>query len=130
MDALGLENILKTNRDWKEEDINIYQNKFVSRLTNKSIKFQVDALFRNFKKTSHCGWNIKVNNKHVVEDWPKAEEWRKKWRKKVWNILNLEPLDFLWHIFKIERNFEKWAKTINETIEELSVRYFQAEYKF
>ena len=37
MDALGLENISKTNRDRKEEDLNIYQNKSVSRLTNKSI---------------------------------------------------------------------------------------------
>ena len=91
MDALGLENISKINRDWKEEDLNIYQNKFISRLTNKSIKFRVDALFRNFKKTSHFEWNIQINNKHVIEDWPKTEEWR----KKVWNISNLEPLDFL-----------------------------------
>ena len=123
MDALGLENIARINRDWKEVDLNIYQNKFVSRLTNKSIKLWVDALFRKIKKTYHCGWNIQVNNKHEVEDWPKTEEWR----KKVWNISNLETLDFLWHRFMIERNFEKWAKTINEAIEELSVWYFQDE---
>ena len=78
MDALGLENISKKNRDWKEEDLNIYQNKFVSRLTNKSIKFRVDALFRNFKKTSHCWWNIQANNKHVVEDWPKQKNGERK----------------------------------------------------
>ena len=78
MDALGLENISKTNRDRKEEDLNIYQNKSVGRLTNKSIKFWVDALFRNFKKTSHCGWNIQVNNKHVVEDWSKLKNGERK----------------------------------------------------
>ena len=43
MDALGIENITWINRDWKEVDLNIYQNKFGSRLTNKSIKFWVDA---------------------------------------------------------------------------------------
>ena len=61
----------------------------------------------------------------MVEDWPKTEEWR----KIVWNISNLEILNFLRHRFKIERNFEKWAKNINDAIEELSVWYFQAEFK-
>ena len=72
-DALGLENITRINRDWKEEGLNIYQNKFISRLTNKNIKFRVDTIFRNFKKTSHCGWNIQVNNKYKVEDLQKIK---------------------------------------------------------
>ena len=110
--------------DIKDENLTTYQNKFISRLTNKSIKFRTDTLFRNFNQSPLCGWASRVNNKHVVESWPKTEWWKEKWGKKIENISSLGLTGFLWHSFSKERNFEKWSGIINEAIEELSEWYF------
>ena len=120
--VVGFDDILI--HESNKEDLTAFQNKFISRLTNKSIKFRVDALFRNFKRTPLWGWVSRIDNKHVVESWPKTERWREKWGRKIENISNLGITRFLWHNFKIERNFEKWARTINEVIEELTEWYF------
>ena len=47
--SLGFDDILI--HESNKEDLTAFQNKFISRLTNKSIKFRVDALFRNFKRS-------------------------------------------------------------------------------
>ena len=120
--SLGFDDILI--HESNKEDLKAFQNKFISRLTNKSIKFRVDALFRNFKRTPLWRWVSRIDNKHVVESWPKTERWREKWGRKIENISNLGINRFLWHNFKIERNFEKWANTINDAIEELTEWYF------
>ena len=72
--SLGFDDILI--HESNKEDLRAFQNKFISRLTNKSIKFRVDALFRNFKQTPLWRWLSRIDNKHVVESWPKTERWR------------------------------------------------------
>ena len=105
--------------DIKDENLTTYQNKFISRLTNKSIKFRIDSLFRNFNQSPQCGWASRVNNKHVVKSWLKTEWWRKN-GEKIRNIPSIGLTGFLWHSFSKERNFKMWSRIINETIEELS----------
>ena len=99
------------------------KNKFIESLTIKAIKFKLNWLFNSWNRIKKwkCEWNI--DNEHVVSHWPKTRKWREKWSRAAKEITNKELLKTLLYKYEDKKNFERVAKLINDSIEELVKEY-------
>ena len=77
--------------DIKYENLTIYQNKFISRLTNKSIKFRTDTLFRNFNKSPFLQMSIKSEQQTCRGVMTKDRVMEGKTGKENWEYLKPWP---------------------------------------
>ena len=99
-------------------------------LSIKTIKLKLDCLFQRKPSKPKCICNEIINCHHVVNSWPKTDEWRrvynekaeKQLKMKIWEAFNLKVEEY-------QENAQSTASLLNEATEELVSIYLETKVK-